>query len=109
MASVLESHTKLFALYQEQINLLSQQITGLNAAYQILLEVLLSVSPQQKQAVGEALAQILARPELLPNEHARQVLASIHQVSTRPSRTSPEGRRGWLQLVSPPDSEQPKS
>jgi hypothetical protein len=61
-----EQIIKLCAAQQEAISLLTQQVTGLSAAHQIVLEVLLSQSPQQKQAVAQALSHVLARPELVP-------------------------------------------
>lgn len=107
-ASLLDSHLKLFQLHQEQLTLLTHQLTGLSTVQQVLIEILVSVSPEQKKAVVDALSQILARPELLPNQYAKQMLAEIHNVASRPSRTSPEGRRSWLHLVSAPDSEKQK-
>ena len=103
-----EQIIKLCAAQQEAIALLSQQMIGITAAHQILLEILLSVSPQQKQAVTEAVSQILSRPELLPNHYAQDIFRNVLRASKKPSRTSPEGRRGWLHLVSPPDSDEPK-
>lgn len=96
---------QLFNALQEQIKILASQVTGLTAAHQITLEILMSQSTAQKQAMAQILSQILARSESIPNQYCREVLETILEVSRLPSRTSPDGRRGWMHLVSPPDSE----
>lgn len=86
----------------ETIELLKDQVNGLGAVHQIILEVLLSVSPHQKAAVAEACKQILEHPGAMQHEHGRELLRNILEVTTRPSRTTPEGRRSWLHLVPAP-------
>lgn len=93
---------------QEQISVLSEQLAGLAAAHQVVVEVLISQSPQQKQALAQALGQILDRPETLPNQFALEQLQTLHQAAMLPSRTTPEGRRAGLRLVSDP-ADQPEA
>ncbi|MCK4618593.1 MAG: hypothetical protein KAT52_01480 [Desulfobacterales bacterium] len=99
---------KLIAGLQEQVSILTQQVTGLSATHQIVLEILLSQSPQQKQAVAQSLSQILEKSERVPNTYCLDLLRTIQEIANNPSRTSPEGRRGWLNLVSQPNSDEPK-
>lgn len=77
----------------------ADQIIGLTAVVHVLFGVLLSGLPESKRLMAEALAQVLERPETMPNEYALGVLGSVLEEVSRPSRVTPEGRRAWLHLV----------
>lgn len=96
---------KLYSSQQEAITLLNQHIVGLAAAHQIVLELLLSQSAQQKQIVAQGLSQVLAHPERVENQYCLEILHSIQEAAQAPSRTSPEGRREWMCIVPKPDSD----
>lgn len=99
-----EQIIKLYTAQQEAISLLTQQLIGLNAAHQIIIELLLSQSPQQKSAVSLGLSQILAHPERVQNQYCLKILKEIQGVVKSPSRTTPEGRREWMSVVPQSDS-----
>jgi hypothetical protein len=85
-----EQIIKLFADQKEEMSLLSEQIIGLSAAHQIVIEILLSHSPQQKTAVAQVLSRLLSHPELTPNEYCTEHLRIIQEIAQSPSPPSPE-------------------
>ena len=105
---ILSNQEKILLLVNQQNKVLNEKIDGLAATHQIILEILMSQSPQQKQAVAEGLSQILSRSEVLSNNNCMEYLKSILEFAQNPSRTSPEERRSWLHLVKNPESPQPE-
>lgn len=108
LVEVLQQQITLLKTMQEQIDTLQSNLLGTNTANQIILELLIAASPAQKQTLTEGLTQLLGRPELLPNNHALELLKQAHQAAASPSRTTPEGRRSALHLVSEPVNDQPQ-
>jgi hypothetical protein len=107
--TVNEQAKHLEILYQKNIDFLAH-ITALRATNQIIMEMLLSQLPHQKDAIAQMLDQILARPDISTifagNQHCIDILQGVAEIARNPSRDSPEGRRAWLHLV--PHHEQDK-
>jgi hypothetical protein len=108
--ATIKQQNELVELQQKQLSSMSERIDGLDIASRIILEILLVQSPQLKSAVADALSQMLVQDDLaarVPNEYCVGFLRSIQEVARNPSRLTPEGRRAWLRVVSPPGSEEP--
>lgn len=96
---LLKKNMDLSNSLQQQILTLAEQVTGLSAAHSIVIEILMSQSPQQKQALNEGLSQILGRTELVPNAFCLNVLRNIQEVAQNPSRMTPIDRRSLIKIV----------
>ena len=78
---------------------MQQQLQGYAGAVQIFAELVMAAAPAVREAVATGLSQALARPDAMPNEFMRELLAQLHSASTSEARTSPEGRRANFQVI----------
>ena len=92
--------TELITDLQTAVQTLMQRTTAMNAAQQIIVELLMAASPEIKSYFAEALPQILEKHERVQhNSILLDFLSKLEECSRLPSRTTPEGRRGWLFVV----------
>jgi hypothetical protein len=61
---------------------LQEHIVGQAAAFQVFAEVVISASPELRQHIGSAMAQLIARPDATPNEHMREMIVALHKAAT---------------------------
>jgi hypothetical protein len=79
----------------------NDRVNGLSAANEVILEVLLSSNPVAKDNLVVALSQILSHSDRVQNHYCLEAFQRTLTNLQHPSRTTPEGRRSWLHLVSP--------
>ena len=94
-----EDITKRLNEITQAINIHSQQIIGLTVVNQILVEILFETNPKFKKTTEDAISQIVSRPELLPNDYAKELLSHLLKAAQNQTRLTPEGRRSWLHPV----------
>lgn len=106
----IEKHTELIQKLQQisekQLELSTQtqeHLIGLNTAFNVVTEILISQSQDQKNALSDGLRQLLDRDDGLENKKAREILDNLQKIAASPSRLTPEGRRSWLHVVPDPE------
>lgn len=108
ISSIIGKQAEMLALLQQGISVLGEKLTALYASQQIITELLMAADPKIKGYFAEALPQILAKPELVQNNrHLLEIIEILEKCARLPSRTTPEGRRGWLYSVDNSNSSQP--
>ncbi|MFZ1641379.1 MAG: hypothetical protein WAV07_08050 [Candidatus Contendobacter sp.] len=108
LSEIIEKQAETLTLLQQGISVIGEKITALYASQQIIVELLMAADPKIKDYFAEALPQLLAKPERVQNNrHLLEIMEILEECSRLPSRTTPEGRRGWLYSVNKPDSIQP--
>ncbi|WP_348759969.1 hypothetical protein [Candidatus Methylocalor cossyra] len=93
---LLQQQIEWITLTNSNLGAQQKQIVGLSASLQIVIEVMLSQSTDQKNAVAQALEQVLSRPGAVANEFAREFLSSVQKDASLPSRTTPDTRRSTV-------------
>ena len=103
LADELRAVVDILAKQGDAILQLQTQAKGLTTAVQFFAEIVMASTPNVKSAIEIATGELLARPELIPNQALQDSLRALHKASSSPSRTTPEGRRAGFQVISDDD------
>jgi hypothetical protein len=110
LLKLIKEQTSTMAAMQQGMLVLKDQLTAMYGVHQFFIELIMDADPNLKAKFHHAISQVLDQPERAQNnQHFLEALKALEECARLPSRTTPEGRRGWIRSVPSPKGGGPEN